>query len=97
MQKFADSFEELLDGVRAKRESSLRRDSERTELIDRIWERDPTVWTGGDEAKWLGWLDEPRRMGERAGELQAFADGVAEEGSMRSCCSGWAGRASRPR
>jgi len=53
--------------------------SERSALIDRIWERDPTVWTGADEAKWLGWLDEPRRMGERVGELAAFADAVAEE------------------
>jgi glucose-6-phosphate isomerase len=52
----------------------------RTELIDRIWERDPTVWTGADEAKWLGWLDEPRRMGERVDELVEFADGVADEG-----------------
>ena len=36
--------------------------SDRRELIDRIWERDATVWTGADEAKWLGWLDEPRQM-----------------------------------
>jgi len=54
--------------------------SERSELIDRIWERDPTVWTGADEAKWLGWLDEPRRMRERVGELASFADAVAQEG-----------------
>jgi transaldolase/glucose-6-phosphate isomerase len=52
---------------------------ERRELIDRIWERDPTVWTGADEAKWLGWLDEPRRMGERVAELEAFADSVADD------------------
>lgn len=31
------------------------------DLAERIWERDPTVWTGSDEAKWLGWLDEPFR------------------------------------
>jgi transaldolase/glucose-6-phosphate isomerase len=54
--------------------------SDRRELIDRIWERDPTVWTASDEAKWLGWLDEPRRMGERVAELVAFADAVADEG-----------------
>jgi glucose-6-phosphate isomerase len=54
--------------------------TERRELLDRIWERDPTVWTGGDEAKWLGWLDEPVRMQERVGELEQFADAVAEEG-----------------
>ncbi|MDX6456047.1 MAG: transaldolase / glucose-6-phosphate isomerase [Gaiellaceae bacterium] len=53
--------------------------TERSELIGRIWERDPTVWTGADEARWLGWLDEPRRMGERFAELDAFADSVAEE------------------
>jgi hypothetical protein len=53
---------------------------DRSELIDRIWERDPTVWTGADESKWLGWLDEPRRMAERVGELEAFADAVADEG-----------------
>ena len=52
----------------------------RTELIDRIWERDPTVWTGADEAKWLGWLDEPQRMRERVAEIVAFADGVADDG-----------------
>jgi Phosphoglucose isomerase len=31
------------------------------ELVSRIWERDPTAWTGHDEAKWLGWLEEPAR------------------------------------
>lgn len=25
--------------------------------IARIWEKDASVWTGGDESKWLGWLD----------------------------------------
>jgi glucose-6-phosphate isomerase len=53
---------------------------ERAELIDRIWQRDPTVWTGRDEAKWLGWLDEPHRMRERAAELTTFADAVQEDG-----------------
>jgi transaldolase/glucose-6-phosphate isomerase len=43
------------------------------ELVERIWAHDPTVWTGGDEAQWLGWLDEPLRMRERVDELLAFA------------------------
>jgi transaldolase/glucose-6-phosphate isomerase len=42
------------------------------ELVDRIWARDPTVWTGTDEASWLGWLDEPARMLERLGELEGL-------------------------
>jgi transaldolase / glucose-6-phosphate isomerase len=35
------------------------------QLVERIWARDPTVWTGGDEAHWLGWLDEPVRIPDR--------------------------------
>ena len=48
------------------------------ELVDRIWARDPTVWTGTDEASWLGWLDEPNRMLERLDEFQGL-DGSAYE------------------
>jgi glucose-6-phosphate isomerase len=43
------------------------------ELVERIWARDATVWTGADEDKWLGWLDEPKRMQERAAEIVEFA------------------------
>jgi transaldolase/glucose-6-phosphate isomerase len=50
------------------------------ELVARIWERDPTVWTGNDEAKWLGWLDEPMRMRSRLGDLLQFVDEVAAPG-----------------
>jgi Phosphoglucose isomerase len=46
------------------------------ELVERIWERDPSVWTGGDEASWLGWLDEPVRMLERVDELLEFGASV---------------------
>ena len=48
------------------------------ELVDRIWARDPTVWTGGDEASWLGWLDEPGRMLERLRELRGLGRGEHE-------------------
>jgi transaldolase / glucose-6-phosphate isomerase len=48
------------------------------ELVERLWSRDATLWTGRDEARWLGWLDEPGRMLERAGELERFAQETAE-------------------
>jgi glucose-6-phosphate isomerase len=48
------------------------------ELVERIWARDATVWTGMDEDKWLGWLDEPKRMRERAGEIVEFANGARQ-------------------
>jgi transaldolase/glucose-6-phosphate isomerase len=47
------------------------------ELVERIWAHDPTLWTGGDEAQWLGWLDEPARMRERVPELLEFAGEAA--------------------
>jgi transaldolase/glucose-6-phosphate isomerase len=50
------------------------------ELVERIWARDATLWTSGDESKWLGWLDEPMRMRGRIGELQQFAEGVGGPG-----------------
>jgi glucose-6-phosphate isomerase len=46
----------------------------RQQLVERIWSRDATVWTGAGEEKWLGWLDEPKRMQERVGDLQEFAE-----------------------
>ena len=49
-----------------------------TEIVERIWSRDPTVWTGSDEAKWLGWLDEPWRMREDVDLLLRFADSVVD-------------------
>jgi hypothetical protein len=50
------------------------------ELASRIWARDPSVWTGADEARWLGWLDEPGRRREQVAELTAFADTVEADG-----------------
>ena len=43
----SDAFDELIAGIRAK-QGELARDltTERRELVERIWSRDPTVWTG---------------------------------------------------
>ena len=30
---------------------------DRGEMVQRLWAKDADVWTGGDEASWLGWLD----------------------------------------
>ena len=47
-------------------------------VVERIWARDPTIWTGSDEASWLGWLDEPGRMAEDVELLLQFADSVVD-------------------
>jgi transaldolase/glucose-6-phosphate isomerase len=51
----------------------------RDKLIEGIWERDPTVWTGGDEAHWLGWLDEPLHIQEQLDDIRRFAESLHEE------------------
>jgi hypothetical protein len=48
------------------------------EIVERIWARDPSLWTGRDEAKWLGWLDEPWRMAEDVDLLLQFADSIVD-------------------
>ena len=48
--------------------------------IRRLWAGDKTLWTGTDEAKWLGWLhiiDDELKDVER---LQRFADGIKQRG-----------------
>ncbi len=47
-------------------------------VVERIWARDPTIWTGSDEASWLGWLDEPGRMAGDVELLLQFADTVVD-------------------
>jgi transaldolase / glucose-6-phosphate isomerase len=49
------------------------------ELVERIWSRDPAVWTSSDEAKWLGWLDAPARTREDVELMLQFADGMSDQ------------------
>jgi transaldolase / glucose-6-phosphate isomerase len=49
------------------------------ELVERIWSRDPTVWSGADEDRWLGWLDEPKRIQERLDDIRRFAEEARAE------------------
>jgi transaldolase / glucose-6-phosphate isomerase len=56
------------------------------ELIEAIWERDPTAWTGSDEAHWLGWLDEPLHIQEQLDEIRRFAESVREDADAVVLC-----------
>jgi hypothetical protein len=51
----------------------------REALIEGIWERDATTWTGRDEAHWLGWLDEPLHIEEQLGEIRRFSESLHDE------------------
>ncbi|HEX6952491.1 MAG TPA: hypothetical protein VF124_06835 [Gaiellaceae bacterium] len=51
----------------------------RERLIEGIWERDATTWTGSTEAHWLGWLDEPLHVQEGLDEIRRFAESLHDE------------------
>jgi glucose-6-phosphate isomerase len=40
----------------------------------RLWARDTTLWTGGDEDRWLGWLDIVGQQHENLDHLHAVAE-----------------------
>jgi len=46
--------------------------------VARLWSKDATLWTGGDESKWLGWLT---IVAEQLGRLDAFSGLAREAGS----------------
>ena len=50
--------------------------------VRRLWRKDSTLWTGGEEGKWLDWLGIVDAELERIGELEAFAAEV-REGNFR--------------
>lgn len=47
-------------------------------LVDRIWQRDASAWTGADEARWLGWLGLPHAGGTLLPQLDGVRARVRE-------------------
>ena len=45
----------------------------------RLWARDAALWTGTDEARWLGWLTAPDDAAATVGSLNAFAAEIRGE------------------
>lgn len=52
----------------------------RGDLINRIWEKDASVWTDDGEDEWLGWLDIAEKEFEERQKYEAFADEVSSAG-----------------
>ncbi|HUJ46309.1 MAG TPA: bifunctional transaldolase/phosoglucose isomerase [Rhizomicrobium sp.] len=46
----------------------------------RLWQKDASLWTNADEAKWLGWLDIAMREGADAKTFQSFAKWIRDGG-----------------
>jgi transaldolase / glucose-6-phosphate isomerase len=48
--------------------------------MKRLWQRDATLWTGSDEAKWLGWLDIVEEQIAQQDQLAKIAKEVQQRG-----------------
>jgi transaldolase/glucose-6-phosphate isomerase len=57
----------------------------------RLWDGDATLWTGGDESRWLGWLRIIDRQRRESGALRRFADAIAGEGILHAVVLGMGG------
>ncbi len=65
-------------------------------LVRRMWARDASVWTGGQEAKWLAWLDIVAERLEHADELEAFQKDVQSAGFQHVLLLGMGGSSLGP-
>jgi glucose-6-phosphate isomerase len=67
----------------------------------RLWDKDGSLWAASgkqpdDVAAWLGWLDLPDAMSERASELAHLARDVRQDGYRRAAVLGMGGSSLAP-
>jgi glucose-6-phosphate isomerase len=57
----------------------------------KLWALDASLWTGGDEAKWLGWLDINNRQREQIAAFAEFAREIKSSGFSDALLLGMGG------
>ncbi|HET6584520.1 MAG TPA: bifunctional transaldolase/phosoglucose isomerase, partial [Nannocystaceae bacterium] len=75
-----DRLELALPGTLAERVATAMASWDRAGNTRRLLSGDAALWTGKDEAKWVGWLDIVDRQKPRAKELADFGAAVKAEG-----------------
>ncbi len=63
---------------------------------ERLWQRDATLWTGQDEARWLGWLTSPREERARLAPYVELAARVRRDGFAHVLLLGMGGSSLAP-
>jgi transaldolase/glucose-6-phosphate isomerase len=59
--------------------------------VQRLWARDASLWTGGDESKWLGWLDIVDAQQRSAKDFEEFAREIRSTGFTHALLLGMGG------
>jgi transaldolase / glucose-6-phosphate isomerase len=88
----------LVDEIKTSLPESLAADVKATvadwqsgKKIQRLWESDATLWTGADEANWLGWLDIVDEQIAQHDQLQKLAKEVQVRGFQHVLLLGMGG------
>lgn len=66
-------------------------DWRRQEKVRRLWERDASLWTGGDESRWLDWLTIVSEQQREVPTLKAFAEEIRQAGFTQVALLGMGG------
>ncbi|HEY2805169.1 MAG TPA: bifunctional transaldolase/phosoglucose isomerase [Gemmatimonadales bacterium] len=61
------------------------------DATQRLWNKDALLWTGADEPKWLGWLDEATAQCAALPGLVRFAAEIQKEGTTHAAVLGMGG------
>jgi transaldolase/glucose-6-phosphate isomerase len=66
------------------------------DVVRRIWDLDPSVWSNADEDRWLGWLTLPMQVREGVALAVRFADEIKAEGTTDVVLLGMGGSSLAP-
>jgi transaldolase/glucose-6-phosphate isomerase len=64
--------------------------------VRRLWAADARLWTGSDEAKWLGWLNIAEAQGKRIGSLSILTNDIQQQGFSHVLLLGMGGSSLGP-
>ena len=70
---------------------SVLNDWQAQEKSQRLWNRDPSLWTNSDEAKWMGWLTIVEEQLQQEGTFRALADDLYTQGFTDAVVLGMGG------
>jgi transaldolase/glucose-6-phosphate isomerase len=66
------------------------------DVVRRIWDRDPSVWSNADEDRWLGWLTLPMQDRDAVALAVEFANEIRTEGTTDVVLLGMGGSSLAP-
>ena len=64
--------------------------------VARLWDGDASLWTGGDESRWLGWLHVAGEQLRHTDELRALAESARADGLDQALLVGMGGSSLAP-